>query len=676
MSVDGRRTTGRRWPVLVFVAFWIYATASLVVAIVFDIRFHDIGRPDLAAPVVVAGVISAAVVSAGIVGTALAMRRPEHPVGWLFLGLAFMLATTLMLVDTYGRWGAVARPGSLPGADVAAFVSDRGFVAWFAIVGLILHLTPTGRPLSPRWRRAAIGVVATATTSFVTGLLSDLPADPPFSEVENPLALDGLGPVLEVVWQLATALTAVGLVTAAISLVVRFRRSEGTERQQLLWLSLAAAPVPVWIIVVFVASRGADNEVALVLGSGGWIVMVPIATGLCISRYHLFEVERIVSRTFTYSLLSAVLVITYASVVVLSGRALSGWADSSALSAALGTLAAVSIAAPARTYIQDSLDRRFNRRRFDALRVVERHLRDPAPGVTIEEVLRDALADPAVAVSYWVADRSQWVTADGHAVDRPPTAVQVRRDGEPVARVEAGESTLDRSIIEAVATLALPELDNARLRAAISLQLVEVNQSRARIAAAQMVERRRIERNLHDGAQQRLLALGFQLRAAELNGDPQRLREAVTTGVEQTQLAVSELRDLANGLHPAVLADGGLTAALDDLVARTPIPMRCHCPADRLPPDVEAAAWFVTCEAVANACKHADPTLVVVDVDVDIADDAVTVVVGDDGAGGADPTGSGLRGMRDRTEALGGTLEIESPPHGGTTVRARIPCAP
>jgi signal transduction histidine kinase len=231
---------------------------------------------------------------------------------------------------------------------------------------------------------------------------------------------------------------------------------------------------------------------------------------------------------------------------------------------------------------------------------------------------------------------------------------------------------VEPDLVRAAATQATAALDNAGLRAAVALQLVEVRQSRARIAAAQFAERRTIERNLHDGAQQRLLALALQLRAAQLGGDEATLRRAIGAGVGQLQDAVVELRELANGLHPAVLADGGLAAALDDLAARTPVPIKIAISDQRFPPDLEAAAWFIACEAMANAVKHAYPSAI--EVDVAARDGLLIVEVRDDGIGGARPAGHGLRGIADRAEAFGGSLAVRTGPGAGTTVRAELPC--
>jgi signal transduction histidine kinase len=216
------------------------------------------------------------------------------------------------------------------------------------------------------------------------------------------------------------------------------------------------------------------------------------------------------------------------------------------------------------------------------------------------------------------------------------------------------------------------ELDNARLRAAISAQLVEVNESRARIAAAQTAERRRLERNLHDGAQQRLLALALRLQAAQLNGTGDRLREALADGVEELRATVGELRDLANGLHPTMLTDGGIAAALDDLARRSPLPIDVTAIDRRFDPDIEACAWFVACEAVTNAQKHAGASRITVDLSA--SDGLLELVVEDDGLGGVDPAGSGVQGIHDRADAAGGSLKVTERHSGGTRVHARLPC--
>jgi signal transduction histidine kinase len=290
----------------------------------------------------------------------------------------------------------------------------------------------------------------------------------------------------------------------------------------------------------------------------------------------------------------------------------------------------------------------------------------------VEEVLRSALADPSLRAAYWVADQRQWVTEDGQRVDTDADEIEIRRHDELIASVAYDHTALDRDLVAAATAAATPELVSAGLRAAISLQLTEVRESRRRIAAAQLSERRRIERDLHDGAQQRLLALALQLRAAQVNGGVERLVEAVATGVSELQAAVTELRELANGLHPAVLTDSGLGAALDDLASRLPLPVEVQATDRRFAPQIESTAWFIACEAISNAVKHAAASEIAVSLRA--GNGTLTIRVDDDGSGDADPGGAGLRGIADRAAAVGGALRVEARPGGGTTVTGELPC--
>jgi signal transduction histidine kinase len=216
-------------------------------------------------------------------------------------------------------------------------------------------------------------------------------------------------------------------------------------------------------------------------------------------------------------------------------------------------------------------------------------------------------------------------------------------------------------------------LENARLQAGIRAQLEQVRASRARIVEAGLAERRRLERDLHDGAQQRLLALTMQLGAVRAAVADNATRDLVDTARADLREAVAELRDLARGLHPAVLSQAGLGPALESVAERLPVPVRLEVPAERYPPTVETAAYFLACEAMTNAAKHADATQV--RVTVRAAGNRLFVEVLDDGVGGAHPShGGGLTGLHDRVAALGGSLVIDSPTGSGTRIAASIPC--
>jgi signal transduction histidine kinase len=216
------------------------------------------------------------------------------------------------------------------------------------------------------------------------------------------------------------------------------------------------------------------------------------------------------------------------------------------------------------------------------------------------------------------------------------------------------------------------ELDNVRLRAELARQVTEVTESRRRMASAQRDERRRIERDLHDGAQQSLLALALDLQAAQLVTDDERAGRALSEGVGAARSAVRQLRDLANGLHPTTLTDGGLQAAFEELSHRSQVPVVLDVRVPRLDAALEFTAWLVVSEAVVNAQKHAGAERIGVSARMD--HDVLCLTVDDDGKGGAQPEGHGLQGLRDRVEAAGGRLLLRSPVGEGTTIEASLPC--
>jgi signal transduction histidine kinase len=214
----------------------------------------------------------------------------------------------------------------------------------------------------------------------------------------------------------------------------------------------------------------------------------------------------------------------------------------------------------------------------------------------------------------------------------------------------------------------------ARRARALRERVDHLRDARYRIITAVDAERQRIERDLHDGAQQRLVALTVTLGMAEsrLANDPDAAAELIAKAREEAQLAVKELRELAHGIHPTLLSERGLGAALEALAVRAPVPVSINgVPEDRLPSVVESTAYYVTAEALTNVAKYARADQAFVHLSVE--DDRLRLQVGDDGVGGADPSGTGLRGLRDRVDALDGEIEIHSPPGGGTTVTVELP---
>jgi signal transduction histidine kinase len=299
----------------------------------------------------------------------------------------------------------------------------------------------------------------------------------------------------------------------------------------------------------------------------------------------------------------------------------------------------------------------------------------------IRDALARALGDPTLEVAFWLPERQAFVDAAGRPVELPGdqrrrAVTRLEHEGAPVAALVHDPTLLEEpELVQGAGAAARLALDNARLQAELQAQLAAVRESRGRIVTATDAERRRIERDLHDGAQQRLLALALALRSAERRHqgklDPE-LETTLDAAVGELQGAVEELRELTHGLHPTILAEQGLEAALASLAARMPLPVDVDVRlAERPEPAVEAAAYFVASEALTNVVKHAGARAV--SITATERDGFVRLEVSDDGVGGADAGGSGLRGLADRIDALGGRLAVESRSGSGTRVYAEIP---
>jgi signal transduction histidine kinase len=302
--------------------------------------------------------------------------------------------------------------------------------------------------------------------------------------------------------------------------------------------------------------------------------------------------------------------------------------------------------------------------------------------VDLPDLLAGVLRDPTLTVAYWLPQREVWADQTGRPVTLPGPddariATVIGRDGTPVAALLHDRALLDEpELLDGVTAAAAIALENASLQAELRAGMQELHSSRARVIEAAQDERRRLERNLHDGAQQRLIALALELRMLEerLDGDAD-LRGDVGRARREVMVSLDELRDIARGIHPAVVSGHGLAVALESLAARTPSPVVDLTLADipRLPEPVEVAAYYVVCECLANVAKHAGTASC--RVDVQLRDLSLVVEVSDDGPGGADPgAGSGLRGLADRVEALDGRLDVRSVAGHGTRVRAELPC--
>jgi len=358
----------RRWAAGLAWTLWVLGMVGLAAVPWLDWLLRQAGRPDLVqlTPGTIWPVLG--MVGGATVGAVLASRRPRHPVGWLLLALALSLIATAAAAQ-YLTWGLLVRPGALPAArSVALYYPATGFTA-LALIGFILLLTPTGSLPSPRWRWWARGMVAAPVVLLLVGTLAGGPLDPRYQALGGPFDLRGLGGLLLVANQLALAVTTLAVVVAAGSLVGRFRRARGTERLQLRWVALAAVLVALAGVVVLAAlAIGVPGATTLLSGAAGFcIAVLPVATGAAILRYRLYDLDRIISRTLAYGLLTVLLGSAYAGVVLGLGRLLP---QSSNLVVAGATLAVAGVFQPARRRLQQAMDRRFNRRGYDAANTI------------------------------------------------------------------------------------------------------------------------------------------------------------------------------------------------------------------------------------------------------------------------------------------------------------------
>jgi hypothetical protein len=354
---------GARWPAALAWGLWALAPLCIVVLVWLDQLVRRAGRPDLTplgtsdVPPYLLGMVSAATV-----GALLASRRPAHPVGWLLLAMGLSVSAAAVATG-YANY-ALARPETLLGAGFAALYHGVAVLLWAACLSFVLLLTPSGSLPSPRWRWwARVAAAAPLLAAVSTALL---PFEPPYRSIANPLAVPALAGPLRTTSDVAWLLTAIAIPVAAGSLVVRFRRARGIERLQLRWLAWGAALAAATVLALLaVAPTG--NEVLLGWLSAVCVALLPLATGAAILRYRLYDLDRIISRTLAWGLLTLLLGLGYAAVVLGLGRLLP---QDTSLAVAAATLAVAAAFTPARRRLQQATDRRFNRRRYDAANTI------------------------------------------------------------------------------------------------------------------------------------------------------------------------------------------------------------------------------------------------------------------------------------------------------------------
>jgi len=650
---------------------------------------------------------------------ALVVRRAGNVIGWFVLGVGASMAIVAS-ASAYAVLG-ITHPGTLPAPELMALLAEWSFVPVNAALVFMLLLFPSGTLPSPRWRPlAALTLLATALAlaGFVVHpRLIALPA--PGGEslmVANPLGIESLGPVLSTV--LIGTLNSWGVVdtvllaAATVSLAIRYRSGGRDVRKQIKWIMVAAVVFTVAQLAALlgIAATGSEqNPVTIVAFAVVPIVAllgIPALITVAILRHGLYQIDVIINRAIRYGLLSAALTAIYILIVVGIGTT-AGYAGGPLLNAAAALAIAV-LFQPLRRRAQLLANRIVYGQRATPYQVLSDFARDMADQLDVDVALDRmaavlAAATGAVRVEVWVRvgprlrPQATWphgstpsapVPLAGSAVlpafDAVTRAVAVRHGDELLGAItvqkprnEAVSATEDK-LLEHLASQAGLVLRNVRLTAELQARIDDLRASRRRLVQAQDTERHRIERNLHDGAQQQLVALNIQLTLLEgAADDPGEVRQI--TGDLRTGLraALDDLRALARGIYPQLLADQGLRAALRAQADRAPLPVEVDADGiGRYPREAEATAYFCILEALQNVAKYAQASRATIA--LSCPDGHLGFTVTDDGDGfdtAKAAHGTGLQGMADRLAAVGGTLRIDSAPGSGTTVSGTLPVA-
>jgi signal transduction histidine kinase len=619
--------------------------------------------------------VACLIASASVVlGVLIAAKRPTNRIGAL---LVFVGLVTIGIVfsDVYG-FVVDHRAGVLPVWPVLATVEQGAWMLNYVPAALLMLLFPDGRLLpGRRWRVVAAGLAAVPVAFIVLVGLDPAPFPEPYATVEHAFGTPSpaLWRVLEPLgFALLPGLLAL-LVASAAAMVARYRRAaEPVQRAQLKWFALGALFLPATLLMCWLGYLLLGGPDLAVVGLAATLVAIPAATAIAILRHDLYDVDRALSAAVTYGLVTTALLAFYTAATFVAG--ITAGRSSPVAAAAATAICALGLA-PLRTRLQRRVDRRFYPARRAALAAIEAlrtrmHAGEAAPE-ELEEALRGALRDARLRVGYRMPGTEELTTATGAAFAPAGEATAIRLGGQQIGvlvRGETGSRELMRELADACALL----VEVVRLRLELRRALRDVESSRARLLRAGYAERLRLERDLHDGAQQRLVALGMALRLAQRHLPETDVAGLIDQAVAELGTAVAELRQIAHGLRPSSL-DEGLAGALAMLVRGVPIPVTLDVCGAPVPEDVATTAYYVASEALANAMKHAGAGTI--HLRVSRMDGRLSVAVRDDGVGGAAVRpGAGLAGITDRVAAAGGALTVASHPGDGTLVEAVLPC--
>jgi len=704
---------------------WSLGILTLVVAAVgLALMVWDWSAPVPAGFFGIRGFTGLFAVCFGGVGALLTWRRPGHPVGWIFAAAGLVEAVDFATFE-YGLAASAGRR-HLPAAGYVGWVQLWLWVPFVALVTVYLFLLfPDGRLPSPRWRpvgwlAGGFTVLAIAGLSFIPG-----PEAPKLPALRNPFGVSpAAAPFDATIAGLAGLLCCV--VLAAWSLVARARRGTEAARQQIKWLACSGCLVAVVLVPAVALSKTPGTPARVAAGAVfAAFVTVPAAVAVAVLKYRLYDLDIVVRKTVVAALVAGAFTAVYAIVVVAVG-AVTGRPGSSPLTFAAAALAAV-LLQPVRARAGLLADRLVYGRRATPYEVLSEFSGQMAGAYPVEDVLPRMAAligeaTGAERAEVWMRTRGTEQLAaawPAQALSAPPGSPAAAPAPEPLAAPlpvtqappapaltaapEADRAQNGRARVfdvehhgERLGSLRVTSSPREPLTAAgerlvqavagqagLILRNVglvqDLRASRQRLVAAADQARRDLERDLHDGAQQQIVALMAKLRLArnQLARDPAVAGQTLAEAQAEAQQTLQDLRELARGIHPSVLSDQGILAAVKSRIGRLPIGVRLTAgPAlagARYPDQIEGAAYFLVCEALVNVLKHARASRV----QVTLSDDGsrLRVEITDDGAGfvPADAAGSGLTGLTDRIEAVGGSLSIRSRPGAGTRLAGELP---
>jgi signal transduction histidine kinase len=647
---------------------------------------------------------------------ALIVRRVRNPIGWLLLSAGVSLGL-MAIFSAYAVLGIITHPGALPAARQVGEVSEWLFFPVVAALACVFLLFPTGTLRSRRWRPVAVLNFLATGLLMIGFILVPRPVGLPAPggvtlTYQNPFGIPGVGHALSAVpvdnFNSLTLLSVLFLGAGALSLVLRYREG-GELRRQINWVVLAGALFAVLqlvAIVAIVANHGKQPPVVGVAYTGTAVIGLlgfPAAITVGILKYRLYEIDIIINRAVVYGLVSAGLTAVYAGIVLGIG-ALAGQQGSPVLTVAAAVAVAL-LFQPVRQRARRVANRLVYGERATPYQVLSDFADDMAGQLDYDKAVDRMVAVLAGATGATRAEawirvgaelRPGTVWPDGSAplaalpvaggdlpaFDAATRAVAVRHGNELLGALALQKprneplTVAEDKLLHHLASQAGLVFRNRRLTAELQATIDELRASRRRLVEAQDAERRKIERNLHDGAQQQLVALSIQLGLLEESAEgPDSVRQLAPQLKSAVRAALDDLRDLARGIYPPLLAEQGLAAALRGQVRKAPLPVLVEADGvGRYPQDTESTVYFCALEALQNVAKYAGAAQATVG--LSCVNGGLQVRVTDDGAGfdpAATHRGTGLQGMADRLAALGGSLHIHSQPGHGTTVQGWLP---